>query len=326
MGKPNVYPFRDGRLMGLKDGDGKVVLTPTYDRIDPYFGSFAKIIHEGKQGLIDRKGRLALGTLFTSVAVRPWGKTIKYIYLITSGTKKGFILDGTNRFSGFRFESVGHLIEGRAIVSRKRRFGYIDEEGRVIVSLQYFKVENFLNGKANVIDKEGLKSIDPQGDQLQPEDNPFIPLLKPQPECTSIPVYDDPEAVGFTPLRWRKFRDKESWDEYLQLTPDSVWFGRSDNHLYFFNTAGMLKIFDWILNFQMISRDLLLTFGSKFVPGKATNVDVFGVRNIFGDVIIPEVFPEINYYEGKFRVDAGGIKMYLHPNGVFVQDEIKTEN
>ncbi|KAA0245296.1 MAG: WG repeat-containing protein, partial [Chlorobiota bacterium] len=105
----HIHPFREGNLTGLRSESGEVVLPPTYERIDPFFGSYAKIVHEGKQGLIDRKGRLALGELFDSVTVRPWGRRIKYIYMISSEGKKGLIPDGTNRFSGFRFDTIGHL-------------------------------------------------------------------------------------------------------------------------------------------------------------------------------------------------------------------------
>lgn len=318
----NVHPFKEGELAGLKDESGEMVLPPAYERIDPFFGSFAKVIHRGKQGLIDRKGRLALGGLFNSVTIHPWGENIKYVYIIASEKKKGFILDGTNRFSGFRFDFIGHLVEDRAIVSRDRRFGYIDEDGRVAVPLQFFEAENCLNGGAAVIDREGLKFINPKGDSLQHEDDPFIPLLKSHPECDCIPAYDDPEETGFTPLRPAKFREKKDWEMYSQLTPDSVWFGRSDNYLYFYNKTGKLHEFKGMVNFLMISHDLLLTVGSKYNSENGSTDQVAGVRNIFGEVVIPEVFAEISYEDGRFKVYDGSRSMYLLQNGVFVPEKI----
>lgn len=315
-----IQTYSDGKLMGLKTPSGEVVLPPTYGRIDPFFGSLAKIVHEGKQGLIDRKGRLALGELFTSVTVRPWGRKIKYIYIITSNGKKGFIPDGTNRFSGFRFDSVGHLSDGRAIVSNERMFGYIDEEGMLAVPLRYFEVENFLNGRATVVDRKGLKCIDRFGNEMQPEDDPFIPLLKPHPECWHLPVYDDPEQDFFIPLRWRKFLDPGDWDKYRELTPDTVWFGRGDFDFYLYNTAGRLQILDHVTNFEMISHDMMKTYGFKsFKTG--SSAELTGVRNIFGEVIIPEAFQYLSYYDGKFRSRIGKTDFCILPSGVIVHDQ-----
>lgn len=318
-----IHPFREGNLTGLRSGSGEVVLPPTYERIDPFFGSYAKIVHDGKQGLIDRKGRLALGKLFDSVTVRPWGRKIKYIYIITSDGKKGFIPDGTNRFSGFRFDIIGHLVDGRAIVSNERRFGFIDEEGSIAVPLRYFEVENFLNGRATVVGKKGWECIDPHGNPLQQEDDPFIPLLKPHPVCWYLPTYDDPEGQHFIPLRWRKFLDPGAWNKYRELTPGTVWFARGAYEFYLYNTAGRLQILDDVTNFEMISHDLMQTYGSKYFP-ESGSANLTGVRNIFGEVIIPEAFQDLSYYSGQFRVEMGGCNRYLLPSGVFVYD--KKEN
>lgn len=321
MKSTNVIPFREGKLSGLRSTAGEVVLPPTYERIDPFFGSLAKITHQEKQGLIDRKGRLALEELFDSVTVRPWGREIKFIYIISSGGKKGFIPDGTNRFSGFRFDSIGHLVDGRAIVSRDRRFGFIDEEGSLAVPLRYFEAENFLNGRATVVDRKGLKCIDPSGNQLQPEDDPFIPLLKPHPECWFLPTYDDPESENFIPLRWRKFLDPGDWNRYRELTPGTVWFGRGAYEFYLYNTTGRLQILDHVTNFEMISHDMMQTYGSKYFPGWGSSTNLTGVRNIFGEVIIPEAFQDLSHYSGRFRCRIAGSDFYILPGGVIVRDQ-----
>ncbi|KAA0244104.1 MAG: hypothetical protein EDM75_15725, partial [Chlorobiota bacterium] len=93
--------------------------------------------------------------------------------------------------------------------------------------------------------------------------------------------------------------------------------------LYLYNTAGRLQILDHVTNFEMISHDLMQTYGSKYFP-ESGSANLTGVRNIFGEVIIPEAFQDLSYYSGRFRVRVKGRDMYLRPSGVFVDD--KKEN
>ncbi len=322
MDATNIKPFREGKLMGLISEKGEVVLPPAYDKIDPFFGCLARVTHEGKQGLIDPNGRLALGELFPKVSVRPWGKKRKYIYIISNGKRKGFILNGTNRFSGFRFDSIGPLCDGRALVSLKHHFGYIDEEGRIVIPSKYLQAENFTRGRAFVVYKKGVKCIDTDGNTLKLEDDPFLTCLRPVPELSYFPTYDNPKDELFIPLRALKFDDRKNWEKYKLLGYDTVFFGRDGYIFYFYNTKTMLKEIWGVVDIQMVTHDTFLTFASILPEGYEKSINTVGVRNTFGEEILPEVFNDVSYESsGKFRVSMPNWSGYILPSGVFVHNK-----
>lgn len=59
-GMYDVVDFYEDGLYGLMDGNGNVILPPTYDTIYSFYGDYAKVEMNGKYGVIDRSGALII--------------------------------------------------------------------------------------------------------------------------------------------------------------------------------------------------------------------------------------------------------------------------
>lgn len=141
---------------GMMDSQGKEVLKAIYDGIENYEGNgidLAVISNNEKQGLINEKGKIVL--------------PIKYhfIYIAQDGVKIGLGENYEKRKYGFtdkqgkiilkpEYEAIGSFDNNMAYVRKNGKEGYINTKGKIVIPMIYDYVGFFEKNKVAVAIKE----------------------------------------------------------------------------------------------------------------------------------------------------------------------------
>lgn len=116
--------FKENNLYGLKDQSGKILLNPEYGAVWETDGKYYEI-HKGTyKGLVDRHGN--------------------------------FILQP-------EYNSFGYLLEGLRLVGKDGLYGWVDEQGKVVIPFKWTFADDFKDGKAYVEQGDSSYYINKQG-------------------------------------------------------------------------------------------------------------------------------------------------------------------
>ncbi len=143
----------EGRF-GYIDKAGDLVIAARFKRQEAFSDGYART----DLGFIDKSGAIKFASNWaniTSFSERrcTWRKDGKY-----------FLLDDKFRTVAGGFERLGRMHEGLCCFEEDGLFGYIDQDGKVILTPQYLEAGQFSSGMALVKSKAGLlQSIDKQG-------------------------------------------------------------------------------------------------------------------------------------------------------------------
>jgi len=165
----SLIPFRDGKLWGYSNPEGKIILPCTYDNAYPFTATGAVVVVNNKYGLIDTKGKWlipasfdSLGQFNNSIAIfKKEGKlgltdktgkiTLPADYQKIERLKSGFyqlclseILNGFANKNGVlilpaEYREVNDFRYGRAVVQKKWSndpWNIVDEKGNIVFSLK----------------------------------------------------------------------------------------------------------------------------------------------------------------------------------------------
>ena len=133
----------DGRW-GFLDAEGAVVIPPRFDLAFDFHDGRASVRVGDRWTWIDRDGRLLGEPRFDRAfdfagGIAVYQRDAFFGYVSTSGE---VIVDG--------FEAAGALVEERAAVCRRARWGFIDRTGELVVPPRYASVRAFSEGVAVV--------------------------------------------------------------------------------------------------------------------------------------------------------------------------------
>jgi len=153
----NAILLELGRKYGLATRQGKVLVQPSYDKIDTgRYGSinFFKITQNGKKGVIDENGTLRIPPEYDDV-VRYNGKGLSIVKL---GGKLGCVgEDGKPALEPLydRVDEFGYRKQKTARIWQNGKQGLINKKGEVLVKPLYEYVDDFQNGKTGVMKQNG---------------------------------------------------------------------------------------------------------------------------------------------------------------------------
>lgn len=176
--KSELFPFQDAATgkWGYLDTDAKMIIPAKYDHADLFLSGRGLVEFEGLAGYIDANDQWAIAPRFildpdvpNDLAARPF-----WDGLAAARNERnvwGFLdLEGEwailPRFDGADgFALVGDFHNGLAWFASKKgnRFGFINQEGDVVVEPEYHAVNDFSEGYAGVLIKDGWGVIDLDG-------------------------------------------------------------------------------------------------------------------------------------------------------------------
>ncbi|WP_308664555.1 WG repeat-containing protein [uncultured Acidaminococcus sp.] len=161
---------------GYVNKQGQEVISPTYSFVSPFYGKLALIRDEGHWGMVDAKGQVVIPAAYDALlpfseglaafqSDKKWGfidETNKVVIpnrfdsvqnffqdrTTAVEKEKGGIIDKTgNPVAPFRSElrELGPLTADRAAYkdAQKKKWGYVDENAKVVISPQYDKAGIF---------------------------------------------------------------------------------------------------------------------------------------------------------------------------------------
>lgn len=309
MKKPDYTPvkeppviFTEGNKKGLKNSKGEVITPAEFDHIYPFTGQFTKARRGNLFTLIARDGVQVINLSSTSIITRPWGVYNKFIHVISSAKRKGFIIDGLLDFTGFIFDEIGDLFDGRAKITVSGKTGYIDEFGKFIVQPRYDRGTGFSTGYAIVGVGDISFAIDRWGDRIELKDHFSAHAYAAHKEFARIAVHKRLKTVTRpVPITRKWFISQTAWELYEALTPRKLFIGDHDDLLLLFDASGNLCCPPSSLGLLMLSPDRYIyrqeTAEHPFEVNKC-----YGVGDISGRIILPPVFEEVNALEDNMFV------------------------
>jgi len=185
---------------GYIDSHGQYIIEPIYDRVDKWFcgdgENFTSVMHDGKWGLVDRKGKVVYPFLadwaicFTDgfapyeisgkygfinrkldVIVKPQYDEVFNIHdglvSVKKNNKWGVINSSGEIIVPIQYDFVFEFYEGMGQVELNKKFGYFNKLGKLTIPIRYDKADPyFKNGRAEVMVSGRSFYIDKQGNKL----------------------------------------------------------------------------------------------------------------------------------------------------------------
>jgi len=159
-----ILPYDDGtmrcvkgKLMGILDNKGDVLMAPTYENIGEFREGFATIMKENKFGLIDSTGKEILKPTYAGI-----GDVSNGLAEIIQGGKFGFI-DVTGKVVikptfAVEDEMAHSFNNGVCIIKKAGKFGLIDRTGKIVAAPKYSEMIAIAPGLFRVMtgDKYGI--------------------------------------------------------------------------------------------------------------------------------------------------------------------------
>ncbi len=163
-----LYPFKDGvafvregKMVGLMNAKGEIIVKPAYKIIKGFRNGYARFANlAGQWGIIDNKGNIVIKPEYTSIGnyVNGVARAEKGEEVFGMATANSFNkVDGATKLWDFRDG-------GKYTIARKNeKIGFIDKEGKWAIEPQFVKAKTFENGYAGVFDGNKWGYIDTNG-------------------------------------------------------------------------------------------------------------------------------------------------------------------
>lgn len=157
-----------GEKIGFIDTSGQFLIAPQFEVAHDFDQGVARVVSDGKYGLIDHKGQWVLRPKFADILpFQANGVAIARL----SGTQNRYVLiDQAGRtLTGLTtYRQIDSFREGLARVKDQNGFGFIDLNGREVISTTWGQAESFSGGRAVVRQNGRCGYIDASGELVIP--------------------------------------------------------------------------------------------------------------------------------------------------------------
>lgn len=191
---------------GLIDTNGNVILNPIYDEISGYYhNGYMRVRNKGKTGIINKDGEVIIALEYDNISDENNGlflakKSKKYGMINTNGQiiipfdysslrffKEGLALSYNDKMSQFinkkneivikpksEFNFKGSFSNNLAIITKNKKFGYMNIKGEIIIPIIYDKALPFEKNRA-IVKKDGiLLIINDKGEEINDFSKTFL--------------------------------------------------------------------------------------------------------------------------------------------------------
>jgi hypothetical protein len=226
-------------LRGFVDVSGKEVVKPQYDYAHAFHNGLAKVMKDGKSGMINKEGLevLPIEYLF-DVEYDGSLRLYEGLSSIMRDGKFGFINGDARMVLEPQFEEAKRFSEGVAAVKKNGEWYLIDHEGNRVMSLPFDNARYFTEGLLSVcknelwgvIDRRGNMIVEPQYAGIYDFKNGFSIAAKGLGQVG----YIDSTGKVVIPMKYASFEDSKT-EEGLTIVLAGVGIGltstsRPDNN------------------------------------------------------------------------------------------------
>lgn len=148
---------------GFINRNGYQVIDCKYDNAHSFSNGLASVYKDGKTMLIDRAGREITPLEYDNVFIH---KICDGLIVVSKNRKWGFIDENFNEVIACKYDYVSSFSEGLAIVKINGLYGFVDKKGNEVISCQYSDANNFSCGFSRVALGERQFYIDKTGTRV----------------------------------------------------------------------------------------------------------------------------------------------------------------
>lgn len=141
------YKVLKSNKWGVINNDGNVIIPCEYDQIGLSGGSNYWVEKGEKQGLLSRDGKVIIACEYDGVE-RYNGS----LYVVKKSDKYGLLSISTGTLvQPIKYDAISYLSsEGRALMRLNDKYGYFDENGKVVIPAKYCEARDFDEEKTRV--------------------------------------------------------------------------------------------------------------------------------------------------------------------------------
>jgi len=152
---------------GIVDEEGNLKLKVVFDSIGQFINGFAKIEIDKKYGLINDDFEIVLKPVFDEIRT-PFDDIIVVKNFTKDGKSKyGCLNKDMEKIASLDYDMIFLPNEKRMRIKKDNLWGFMDENCKVVVPLQYKFEKDYSNGLAKVQKKDGLYTyIDVKGEEI----------------------------------------------------------------------------------------------------------------------------------------------------------------
>ena len=169
-----LIPVRRGNLWGYIDSDGNPVVPPRYDKAGVFYDGMARVMKDGLIGYVDAEGREVITPQFREAQpfvngyaeIKQQGTVWEYRYAYIN--RHGEIVSDPLYDPARYYQNIE-----LAVVRQNGQFGYIDENGKIKIPLQYDEAYAFVGEQARVKKNGKYGFINSRGEAITPMEYDF---------------------------------------------------------------------------------------------------------------------------------------------------------
>ncbi len=150
---------------GFIGTDGKWIVDGTkakYEHVVAFSNERAMVYKNKKWGLIDARGELVLPLVYDDMNYIP-NSNKNLFYIAQNQSKTGYIDNEARVIVPLQYEKLRNFSEGLVAVRKGSLWGFVNEKGEEVVSCSYRMTEDFSEGLAAVYNKGSWGFIDKSG-------------------------------------------------------------------------------------------------------------------------------------------------------------------
>ena len=206
---------------------GEVIIAPNYEYAAPFYGGLARVVKNRKVGFIDYDGNTVIGIIWDEIK---WGAKSE-LWAVRKDNKWGYINRNGKVIISLHFDYVSLFNDNRARIKINNKWGYINITGELVIKPFYDDI-----GTLNCIGKDANKSY--YGALVKKDDK--YGFINEEGKYISKPLFE--EAFEFWDIGYACVKDCGKWG-IIDRTGEVVVRGRFDDIGEYYGDIGKNRIF-----------------------------------------------------------------------------------
>lgn len=174
-----MLPILLDRKWGFMDGEGRVLIEPSYEHASEFEEGLAAVRLDGLVGYVDTSGKLAIAPKYAEASEFYRGTAVVF-----DGDVYGVIDRAGSVVVQPQFEYLTHPSQGLRLASQNEKYGFLDESWNFSISPQFDEASGF--------DEDGLCAVCREGEHCFIDTSGRVFL---KPECESLDPFFEQIAV-----------------------------------------------------------------------------------------------------------------------------------
>lgn len=162
LSKGLIWEEKDG-LWGIKDLEGNTIREPKYDDTYAFEHGLAVVSVNGMFGMINKDAKEVVPIEYTHV----FAASEKCTWLTKDEKYALYDVEHQKFLTGYVFDDVSAFSEGLSYVLKNKKYGYVNEQGKIVIPCKFDEAYAFQAGEAIVKSGKKIFFIDVNGKKTE---------------------------------------------------------------------------------------------------------------------------------------------------------------